>query len=100
MNELSFLQEVVHGPYVCHRRDPNFLAAQWLRDALSACGYLQLGFSRRSDDTLEGEESFCVLGLTPAGDRHMARILADRAQPAWSRRTRTDPQASRVAASA
>lgn len=94
MNELSFLENVTHGPYVCHRRSPDFLAAQWLRDALSACGYLRLGFSRCVDDTIEGEQSFCVLGLTPAGENHMARLVAERAKPLWNRRVRTDAQAN------
>ncbi|MDC8012633.1 hypothetical protein [Tahibacter soli] len=98
MNELSFLQDVASGPTVWRRGQPDFLAAQWLRDALSACGYLRLGTSRRIDDSLEGEESFCVLGLTPAGESHKARIEADRARPLWNRRARTDAHAVHAAA--
>ena len=87
VNELSFLEEVARGPLARHRSDPDFVLAQWCRDALHARGCLRLGRSERRDETPDGEHYFCVLGLTPAGETYLAALRADRLKPLWNRNT-------------
>ena len=77
VNELSFLEEVARGPFARHRQAPDFVVAQWFRDALHARGCLRLGSSRRIDASPDGETSFSVLGLTPAGETYLAALRAD-----------------------
>jgi hypothetical protein len=84
VNELSFLEEITKGPLVRHRNDPDFVVAQWFRDALNTRGCLVLGVSRRAGDGVDGEASFTVLGLTPAGETYLAALRAERWQPLWS----------------
>lgn len=90
MNELSFLEEVARGPLARHRSDPDFVVAQWFRDALDARGCLRLGPSHHAIDTPDGEQSFCVLGLTPAGETYLAALRADRVHPLWGHATTRD----------
>lgn len=59
--------------------DSDFFAAQLLRDTLGELGFIKIGASQRTGEEPENETMFVVLGLTDAGDQHLAFVLRQQA---------------------